>query len=52
MNADYQSHKNGAKELLAVWEKNKVRLTKGSQSSEIDYLTSQMSLHKFNEEKN
>ena len=46
MNGDYQAHKNGAKELLFIWEKNKVQLTKGSKSSEIELLLNS-SLHIF-----
>jgi hypothetical protein len=46
MNGDYQRHKDGVRELLAVWEKNKVQLTKGSQSSEIELLLNS-TLHIF-----
>ncbi len=46
MNADYQRHKNGVRELLAVWEKYKVQWTQGSQSNEIELLLNS-TLHIF-----
>lgn len=46
MNSDYQAAKIGAEEILLVWEKNKVQLTKGSKSSEIEILLNS-SLHIF-----